>query len=101
MRWGVDSQEDISRHTVKPAVSGAVNTSVDSTVGKSAHTVIVLCVNVNNKFLGNTMLLVFFFVFLYPEVHTLHVLEIYIDRSSCVISLKSDSFMVLPRSSVT
>lgn len=64
MRWGVDSQEDISRHTVKPAVSGAVNTSVDSTVGKSAHTVIVLCVNVNNKFLGNTMLL-FFFLFFY------------------------------------
>lgn len=32
----------------------AVNTSVDSAAGESAHTVIVLCVNVNNQRLGNT-----------------------------------------------
>lgn len=52
MCWGVDSQEDMSRHTVKTSGVRAVNTSVDSTVGKSAHTVIVLCVSVKNKCLA-------------------------------------------------
>lgn len=38
--------------TVKSNGVRAVNTSVDSTISKTAHTVIVLCVNVNRKCLA-------------------------------------------------
>lgn len=83
MRWGVDSQEDMSRHTVKTSSVRAVNTSVDSAVGKSAHTVIVLCVNVNTEY---TTLVFFFVKLLSPYLAC--VFEIYTDRSSCGVPLR-------------
>lgn len=75
MRWGVDSQEDTSRHTVKTGSVRAVNTSIDTTVGKTAHTVNVLCVIVNNKCRGNAGINI--------------ALKIYTDRRSCVVPLKA------------
>lgn len=76
MRWGVDSQEDMSRHTEKTSSVRAVNTSIDTTVGKTAHTVNVFCVSVNNECRSNAGINI--------------TLKIYIDRSSCVLPLKGN-----------
>lgn len=87
MRWGVDSQEDMSRHTVKTSSVRAVNTSIDTAVGKTAHAVNVFSVSVNNECRGNAGINI--------------ALKIYIDRSSCVLPLKAMTSAVQPRSIIT
>lgn len=79
MRCGVDSLEDMSERTVKASGVWPVNTSVDSTVSNSADTVIVLCVSVKNKCLANAN----------AQLHTIHILTTYIDRSGRVVPSKT------------